>query len=366
MSRPAIAAAWLLQAMIGLCTSGTAYAQGLSVDISAGSVVYDPLSANVGTANAVGTLRYDALRGMWVYGTAATPLRSGDPLWGGFGAGGRFMSAPLRRLALGVDLGGHGFFFRDAVFDDTGRGLSIDALPFVRIASGLASVELRSGWRGHTMSTAGITENRNVWETGGRVGYGGSLRVSADARWVKAPEGSYPFLGGTLSNTQGPWQAWVQAGKWLNTELDDVTWGGGVSVAITSRSTLWTTVQQAAPDPLYWNAPRRSWGIGFTQQLTRAATPTVLPARLGPGRIEVRVPAADVSATRLMIAGDFNNWQPLPMTREGTQWIARLTLDAGVYHYAFRAGDGDWFVPSSVAGRRSDGMGGYVAILVVE
>jgi hypothetical protein len=36
-----------------------------------------------------------------------------------------------------------------------------------------------------------------------------------------------------------------------------------------------------------------------------------------------------------------------------------------VYHYAFRSADGEWFVPASMAGRRDDGMGGHVAMLVV-
>jgi hypothetical protein len=36
-----------------------------------------------------------------------------------------------------------------------------------------------------------------------------------------------------------------------------------------------------------------------------------------------------------------------------------------VYHYAFRSHTGQWFVPASVAGRRDDGFGGHIAILVV-
>ena len=53
------------------------------------------------------------------------------------------------------------------------------------------------------------------------------------------------------------------------------------------------------------------------------------------------------------------------MLREGEYWVVRLPLTAGVYHYAFRSSTGDWFVPTSTAGRRDDGMGGYVAVLVV-
>ena len=71
-------------------------------------------------------------------------------------------------------------------------------------------------------------------------------------------------------------------------------------------------------------------------------------------------PAGDVS-----IAGDFNGWQPAPMQREGGEWVIRLPLAPGVYHYAFRSSTGAWFVPSSSPGRRDDGMGGHVAVMVV-
>ena len=53
------------------------------------------------------------------------------------------------------------------------------------------------------------------------------------------------------------------------------------------------------------------------------------------------------------------------MRREGGEWIVRLPLMPGVYHYTFRSASGEWFVPPSTAGRRDDGMGGYVAVLVV-
>jgi hypothetical protein len=43
----------------------------------------------------------------------------------------------------------------------------------------------------------------------------------------------------------------------------------------------------------------------------------------------------------------------------------RGTAAPGVYHYAFVAEDGTWFVPESVPGRQDDGMGGHVAVLVV-
>jgi hypothetical protein len=55
----------------------------------------------------------------------------------------------------------------------------------------------------------------------------------------------------------------------------------------------------------------------------------------------------------------------VPMQRDGSRWTYAAQLAPGVYHYAFVAEDGTWFVPESVPGRQDDGMGGHVAVLVV-
>ena len=136
-------------------------------------------------------------------------------------------------------------------------------------------------------------------------------------------------------------------------------------MTVTSRTTLWGNVREEAPDPLYWNPTRRTWSIGLTQRLGRVPAPLVPTPRAPEGTVVIRLATADAPAGSVAIAGDFNNWQPAPMQREGEEWVVRLTLAAGVYHYAFRSGRDSWFVPPSTAGRRADGMGGYLAVLVV-
>src|SRR4030095_13656514 len=143
---------------------------------------------------------FDAPNGLWVYGTAATPLSSGASLWGAFGTGGRFLQ-PLsgsRGVNIGVDLGAHGFLFYDAVRDRAGHGGNMDAMPFVQVQAGAGSIEVRSGLRGEMLSYLGVTK-RGVFETDVRAAYGAPVRVQGDARWVRAAEGLYPFLGGTLT-----------------------------------------------------------------------------------------------------------------------------------------------------------------------
>ena len=81
--------------------------------------------------------------------------------------------------------------------------------------------------------------------------------------------------------------------------------------------------------------------------------------------VVLRLPVGDAPPGNVSIAGDFNNWQAAPMQRENGEWVARLPLAPGVYHYAFRSAKGEWFVPETASGRRDDGMGGHVAVLVV-
>ena len=130
-------------------------------------------------------------------------------------------------------------------------------------------------------------------------------------------------------------------------DLDDATWGGGVAVALTARSSVWASVRQEATDPLYWNTTRRTWSVGLTQRLGRITSPIRLVPATESGGVLVTLRAADAPSGEISIAGDFNNWQPTPMQREGDRWVVRLLIGAGVYHYAFRSSTGTWFVPSS-------------------
>jgi Glycogen recognition site of AMP-activated protein kinase len=355
----------------------TVSAQGIALDLSAGQIVYQPLPAEVATNNAAATLRYDSPRGVWLYGTAAMPFGGTDSRWGGFGIGDRLVrsTSSSERVNIGADIGAHGFVFHDAVLDQGGSGGFVEAMPFLHVPAGLATFEVGGGWRGQTLSYVGTVDARHVFESRAHVTYGpaeaGAHRQSTgwilegEARWVRASEGLYPFLGGGLRYQGSPVQAWLQTGKWFSSSLDDASWGAGISVTLTTRLALWSSVRQDAPDPLYWNLPRRSWSVGITRRFNTVGLAPVATTQTEAGGVLIRVNAADVDGASVSVAGDFNGWRPVPMQREGREWVARLQLAPGVYHYAFRSDRAEWFVPASVPGRRDDGMGGYVAVLVV-
>ena len=339
--------------------------QGWSADVSMGRFIYDPVSTDVGASNLMGTFRYDTRRDTWIYGTGAAPTRDGGTIWAAAGVGGRLTPPAARgRVRIGADVGAHGFSFRDRVVDQVGTGGTLEAIPFARIDAADGFVEGRAGWRGHTMSFVGSRERRAVFETGARGGYGRTVRVEGDARWVHASEGTYPFVGATVVYDGPRVAVWGQVGKWL-ADLDERVWAAGTSVSLGARTSVWGSVRQDAPDPLYWNPTRRTWSVGLTQRLGRVPSALLPIAASAGGTVLVSLAVSDAPQGAVSIAGDFNNWQPVPMQRDGERWVARLSLAPGVYHYTFRAANGDWFVPATTAGRRDDGLGGYLAVLVV-
>jgi hypothetical protein len=160
---------------------------------------------------------------------------------------------------------------------------------------------------------------------------------------------------------------WAYAGRWLVSTIDAPVWGAGGSVGVGRGVRLEVSLQQEAPDPLYWNPARRYWSVGFVRTFGRApAAATVAPVipETRGGRVLLRVPLEE-SAAAPAVGGDFNGWKPVPMARAGDHWEIRLPLEPGVYRYAFRRPDGSWFVPDATPGRQDDGFGGVNAVLVV-
>jgi len=355
-----------LVATLGILSHVTpAHGQGWSVEVSTGRLVYEPIAADVATSNVMGGIRYDSARGMWVYGTTSVPLQNDDTFWTAGGAGGRLARRMSSQASLGADLGAHGYWFRDRLVALSGTGAAFEALPFVRMDVGAGFIEGGGGLRGQSMSYGGFRDTRGVVDTGVRGGYGTTVTVEGDARWVHAAEGTFPFVGATVAHQASRVGVWGHVGKWLSTDLNDRVWGGGAAVSLGARTSVWGSVRQEGRDPLYWNPRRRVWSIGLRQRLGSMRTPLTAVNRTQAGLVVVRLADGDAPGGAMSIAGDFNKWQAAPMQREGNDWIVRLPLAPGVYNYAFRSAGGEWFVPVSTPGRRSDGMGGFVAVLVV-
>src|SRR2546427_544246 len=70
-------------------------------------------------------------------------------------------------------------------------------------------------------------------------------------------------------------------------------------------------------------------------------------------------------AGAVAIAGDWNDWAPLPLRPlAGDQWVGDLTLRPGTYHFNLLVDGREWVVPRGVA-TVPDGLGGIVGVLIV-
>lgn len=97
-------------------------------------------------------------------------------------------------------------------------------------------------------------------------------------------------------------------------------------------------------------------------QRSLIAQAQVLPVEGGGGELSVRVFASDTML--IDIAGDFSDWQPIALEREGPFWVARVVLPSGKYRVAVRVNLGAWRAPRNLARIRDD-YGGEAGLVVI-
>ena len=322
----------------------------------------------------------------WLSLSAALPV-NGDPFWASAGGWRRF--ATQGRAGVLLDLSAHGFVQRFTALEQpapspapiplpgsgaiprevavSGAGAGGEALGGVHAATGPLALELRGGASGQRSELGGETAQRILPTADARVtlvrlpvAIGGETRA-----WWKGSE-RHAYAGGTLRAIQGPVQLWGSAGRWVSDGVPDVVWAAGARANIGPLLQLQLTARGNTFDPVYLTRTGTSVAFGMSVRLGggAAGTRAPVPARYANGRAEVGIPARGIEG-RPSIAGDFTGWKPAPMQREGNRWVWRGEVAPGTYHYAFVGADGKWFVPASVPGRRDDGMGGHVAVLVV-
>lgn len=353
---------------LSLLAGSAAGQSGWVVDASAGGAEHDPVAARIDTRSAVLGLLYQGPA--WLYLSAAAPLDSEGLPWGAAGVGSR-LETRRAGIGLGADLGLHAFGYRDPTLDEVGGGGTVEALPFVALARGNARLEVGSGLLHYRSRFGGETVlRRTLHQSAARLAYFPSprLRLEAETRLARAEEGDYPFAGAGADLSLPRGLLWGRFGRWLSDDMDGPVWSVGGSLRVTERVRVRASYERASEDPLYWNLPRRSWSVGVSHALggaPRRAAPAAIAPAAPAGSVTLRLPLAE-AAEAPAVAGDFNDWTPVPMTRAGDAWTLTLPLEPGVYRYAFRRADGSWFVPESVPGRVDDGFGGHSAVLVVQ
>jgi hypothetical protein len=318
----------------------------------------------------------------WFTLSAGTPFEDGS-VWAALGSGKRF--AMDRPVGLGLDLSSHFFMHRVSVQTTEQRSGPLPPIGGEQTITTSAHDYL-GGAAGQTMGVA-FARHRST-----RLELRGGLAVTATYIADQLDEAYTPVIDGRLLTQAGPVQlgpeaqhwhergtyagatavlgigstmAWASAGKWTHVGPTDLSWSAGAALSLTNGLRLDANVRENGFDPLYAQATGRTMALGASVRLgSRSRFAPPVPAEYAHGRAVIRLRAKDVRGTP-SIAGDFSGWKRVPMVASGQDWAVSLPLEPGVYHYAFVTEDGEWFVPENTPGRRDDGMGGWVAVLVV-
>ncbi|MEX2572486.1 MAG: glycogen-binding domain-containing protein [Gemmatimonadota bacterium] len=343
--------------------------QTWTVEASAGGATHESVAADVGTHNAMLGVRYDGLP--WAYVTAGIPLGSESVPWASVGIGGRRF-IPLGPLEAGLDLGANGHAYRVSDLEATGSGATLSALPLLAWAAGPVRLEAYSGGllyhrrfgQGSELETA----TRTLYDSGTSLAFAaqGDLLLRLDGRYLRAEEGNYPYVGGSVSYGSGPLQVWAGVGQWRFDSGAETGWEAGAQLGLNRATRVFASFADEPTDPIYFSLPRQRWTIGISRTLGSpppSATPTAVPVAAAGALVTFSVPL-DLAGDAPSIAGDFTDWEPRPMRREGGAWVIQLALEPGLHHYAFIRPDGSWFVPEWLPSV-DDGFGGTSAVIVV-
>jgi len=251
-----------------------------------------------------------------------------------------------------------------------GSALAGQVLPVVGFDTAGVEVRGRAGVSHYASWLGGEERQRTMRLADVQVTFApeSSFAITPVLRGYQVKEGVYTYAGVTGVAGYGKASAWGSVGQWLGRGAGmGAPWTAGATVRIHPRVAVNVSRRRDTVDPLYSSPPQTSWSVGFSVQVSGPTGPPSppLPAAYVGGRATIRLPISD-SATPPRIAGDFNNWQPQPMNRASGYWTYTVAAVPGVYNYAFVNQQGEWFVPRNVPGRKDDGMGGQVAVLVVQ
>ncbi|MGQ0816172.1 MAG: glycogen-binding domain-containing protein [Gemmatimonadota bacterium] len=369
-----------------LLAGSTLSAQQWNLDAQAGRIrsALDPNAPE--TQTVVLGLRYDDMLSGLRF-AAGVPTVSDEPLWGSL-AGSKRLVARRGGFMAGVDLAGNAFLLHDrvqrtrevpgrGVFDpptieplpsESGTAFAAQGLPLIGFENGSIQAHVRAGVSQYSAKFGEQNRQRRVQLADVQLMFTPtmSFAIMPALRHYRADEGNYTYAGATAITALGAASVWGSAGQWSNPTGGETAWAAGGSLQLHERATVNASVRREALDPLYLSPPQNAWSAGVTVLLGGKRTLAApIPARYENGQATIRLPVSQ-ARQQPRIAGDFNDWKPVPMQRAGSNWTYTIPLAPGVYNYAFVDESGEWFVPEKHAGRKDDGMGGHVAVLVVQ
>lgn len=359
------------------------HAQQWHVEGQAGRIrsALDP--ANTASESFAVGLRYDQVNSGFRI-SAGIPTSGDQALWGAVAGAHRFAFRSGSFLA-GVDASANLFALHDRVdrtreVEDvfqrrtvvpapslSGFAGAVQGMPVIGFETMRLQGHLRAGVSHYTSEFGEQQRDRTVSLADAQLSWlpNASIAIMPALRYYSAAEDDYKFAGVTAVAGTATGNVWASTGRWLDIEQQDATWAAGATLRLHKRATLTASGRHDSIDPLYMTPAQTAWSVGFSVQVG-GVTPATAPVASvhEAGTATIRLPLAK-APTAPRVAGDFTKWQPQPMQRSGDAWVYSVKLAPGVYNYAFVDAKGDWFVPEEFPGRKKDGMGGVVAVLVV-
>jgi len=196
---------------------------------------------------------------------------------------------------------------------------------------------------------------------------GNSLALTATAGAHRSREGD--FRRGGLRLVVVPGAVTVRG----EIELWDTPAGGetvgGVSIAVpVGRLEARVSALRTPPDPLTLVEPGTQSGVVVGVRLVslgREEAKAAVHEVIRPGApARVRIHVAPPRASTVEVLGDFDDWAPIALARDGDGWTVEVDVAPGTHHFGFLV-DGQWWIPDGVQGTVPDEWGRTNATMVV-
>jgi hypothetical protein len=356
-------------------------AQRWSAEVQAGQI-RSSLDPGAAAQNLALGIRLDDLNRNFNF-SVGVPTGGSDPLWGALSAAQRVLWSRSSFVA-GIDLAGNTYLLHQRstqrevrgpvgppqIISEpavTGTAFAAQALPVVGFETTRWQLHARTGFSYYRNEFGDVERDRQVLLTDLQLTFTPrpTFAVMPVLRRYASEGEHFTYAGSSIVIASNAGNIWATGGIWPGLDNAEASWAAGATWQLHPRAAVSATGRHDGFDALYLNPPQTSWSIGFAVQIGGpSAVRAPVPAAYADGRATIRLDAGR-ARTRPMIAGDFTNWQPRPMQQAGNAWTYTTQLAPGVYNYAFVDANGKWFVPDDHPGRKDDGMGGSVAVLVV-
>lgn len=223
-----------------------------------------------------------------------------------------------------------------------------------------------AGWIADQPSVTALHTRARLWWQGRAMG---AAILAEPTRFLGA---WFTDLSGGVTVSRGP----VTASAWVLGRVSEryasrTAAGASVQVALLSTLAIEAGGGSYLPEPyeglpgtryltagLRWFTPRRA-----ALPVRSGALAPLRPERCGDSVVvRFRMPGARA----LAIAGDWNDWEPVPLRSAGRDlWEGVLAVPRGIHRFTLLVNGIEWVVPGGVAVRELD-TGGMVGLMVVE